>query len=82
MYLLQEVVNEHVSGNESLPQQTAESGWLLHNNTVSLDECNNSIPVPSLDAPWYKKLLAFGGLGMLISVGWAALLPAFACLLA
>lgn len=37
---------------------------------ASLDEANGSVPYPSMNAPFWKKLCAFSGLGLMVSVGY------------
>lgn len=37
---------------------------------ASLDEANSSVAYPRMDAPFWKKLCAFSGLGLMVSVGY------------
>lgn len=46
------------------------SGFVDRGGPASLPEANATMAFPSADAPWYKKLFAFAGLGFLISVGY------------
>eukprot|EP00271_Cylindrocystis_brebissonii_P008955 TRINITY_DN2350_c0_g2_i3.p1 TRINITY_DN2350_c0_g2~~TRINITY_DN2350_c0_g2_i3.p1 ORF type:complete len:532 (+),score=38.12 TRINITY_DN2350_c0_g2_i3:290-1885(+) len=45
-------------------------GWRSAPYAPSLHEVHSSIRVPHPSAPWYKQLIAFTGLGFLISVGY------------
>lgn len=46
------------------------TGWRGSVQTKSLPEAHATIPVPSVTAPVWKKLFAFSGLGLMISVGY------------
>lgn len=48
---------------------TKEHGWLKQSSSVSLEEVNNTVSVPSKGGFW-RKLLAFAGPGSLVAVGY------------
>jgi hypothetical protein len=47
-------------------------GWRKKCSSISLEESNNSIPVPPLDAPWYRQWSAYVGVGAMVAVGCAS----------
>jgi manganese transport protein len=45
-------------------------GWKLVVEEASLPESHSTVSVPPLTAPWWKKMWAFTGMGLIISVGY------------
>lgn len=56
--------------NEKVLQQLDSFSLAKGKLNASLDEANGSVPYPSMDAPFWKKLCAFSGLGLMVSVGY------------
>ena len=54
---------------KSIPSSPADNGWRLKNQSPSLPEVHQSIPVPKHLGFW-RKLLAFSGPGYLVAVGY------------
>lgn len=54
--------------NKEKPVEGNE-GWLRRSSTVSLEEVNNSVKIPS-KAKFLRKFLAFAGPGSLVAVGY------------
>lgn len=50
-------------------EDTALLGGWKKSSSISLEECNSTMPVPSLDAPWYKQWSAYIGVGFMVAVG-------------
>ncbi|WP_282937872.1 Nramp family divalent metal transporter [Paenibacillus sp. RC67] len=51
-------------------QQTTENqGWLRSSSSISLEEVNNSVKIPSKSGFW-RKFFAFAGPGSLVAVGY------------
>ena len=50
--------------------------------TVSLEESNSTLPVPSPEAAWYRQWSAYIGVGFMVSVGYDQDNPAEHALLA
>ena len=46
-----------------------EKGWNHPRKTPSLQECFQTIPIPS-HWPWWRKMLAYAGPGYLVAVGY------------
>lgn len=44
--------------------------WQREGGLASLSEVNSTIPVPLAGAPWWRKVMAFAGPGLLVSVGY------------
>eukprot|EP00897_Mesotaenium_endlicherianum_P001500 jgi/Mesen1/1378/ME000013S00872 len=45
-------------------------GWHKQPHTLSLHEVHSTVKVPAHNAPWWKQLTAYSGLGFLVSVGY------------
>merc|ERR1712130_582733 len=45
-------------------------GWRKISSTVSLEECNSTMRVPPADAPWWRRWVAYVGVGFLVAVGY------------
>ncbi|USG66762.1 Nramp family divalent metal transporter [Brevibacillus ruminantium] len=54
---------------KKLDREREESAWLRPSSTVSLEEVNNSIHIPS-KAKFWRKFFAFAGPGSLVAVGY------------
>jgi manganese transport protein len=52
-----------------VPPARTEAGWRLSGGLPSLPEVHASVPIPANAPPW-RKLLAFLGPGLLVSVGY------------
>jgi len=46
-------------------------GWRKKCSSISLEESNNSIPVPPPGASWYRQWSAYIGVGAMVAVGCA-----------
>ena len=55
--------------SQSDPTAVAPAGWRRRTSHVSLAEVHRTIPVP-LQAPFWRKMLAFSGPGFLVAVGY------------
>jgi manganese transport protein len=71
-------VNYHLSNSEEINMSKSSlfnfliKCWPKLNNGAELNSSSAyaSVPVASLDSPWYKQLFSYTGLGLLISVGY------------
>lgn len=45
-------------------------GWKRSSDQKSLAEAHSTVPFPALDAPWWRKLASFTGVGLLVGVGY------------
>ncbi|GFR47169.1 hypothetical protein Agub_g8862 [Astrephomene gubernaculifera] len=61
---------EETQDTDANTRQPLLLGFRDGGEPVSLPESNASLSFPSANAPWYRKLFAFAGLGFLISVGY------------
>ena len=52
------------------PPPPAEAGWRYPRRGNSLSEVYASIKVPNADAPFWRKMLAFWGPGLMVAVGY------------
>ncbi|GIL44555.1 hypothetical protein Vafri_2087 [Volvox africanus] len=60
----------HGIDTEGNTRQPLLTGFKDRGELASLPESHATLSFPSEDAPWYRKLFAFAGLGFLISVGY------------
>ncbi|KAH9262706.1 hypothetical protein BASA82_000256 [Batrachochytrium salamandrivorans] len=51
-------------------EESAHPGWRKQNRMPSVPETFNSVSVAPEDAPWWRKLRSFTGLGFLVAVGY------------
>lgn len=51
-------------------EESAHPGWRKPNRLPSVPETFNSVSVAPEDAPWWRKLRSFTGLGFLVAVGY------------
>jgi len=56
-------------GRSESPGAALLEGWRKKSSSVSLEECNSTLPVPSTDAAWYRQWSAYIGVGFMVSVG-------------
>jgi len=57
-------------GRSESPGAALLEGWRKKSSSVSLEECNSTLPVPSTDAAWYRQWSAYIGVGFMVSVGY------------
>lgn len=50
------------------------AGWRRKSTSISLEESNSTLPVPSPEAAWYRQWSAYIGVGFMVSVGYASFL--------